>query len=211
MKVDTLLMAPPADIARRAEELAATGVDGLFTFEGPHDVFLPLALAASTGCDLYTNVAIAFPRSPMHLAHLAWDLSAQSGGFAPVSARRSRPTSSAATAPPGRARSLAWPVAAIRISGGRKARLAFERAHPSHAHDPGLRSRAARERYRIRSGRRWSPRAEADGLLIRLSLGPAPGVTGPSRASPAHRARLTWSARRSSLRQLSKRTWRPAG
>ena len=80
MKVDALLLAPPADVARRADELAATGVDGLFTFEGPHDVFLPLAVAAATGCDLYTNVAIAFPRSPMHLAHLAWDLAAQSGG-----------------------------------------------------------------------------------------------------------------------------------
>lgn len=80
MEVDALLMAPPADLRRRAEELAATGVDGLFTFEGPHDVFLPLAIAADTGCRLYTNVAIAFPRSPMHLAHTAWDLAALSGG-----------------------------------------------------------------------------------------------------------------------------------
>lgn len=80
MKIDALLMAPPAEVAARAEALAATGVDGLFTFEGPHDPFLPLALAATTGCDLYTNVAIAFPRSPMHLAHTAWDLAALSGG-----------------------------------------------------------------------------------------------------------------------------------
>jgi len=80
MKVDTLLMAPPETVAQRAEELAATGVDGLFTFEGPNDVFLPLILAASTGCELYTNVAIAFPRSPMHLAHTAWDLARLTGG-----------------------------------------------------------------------------------------------------------------------------------
>jgi len=80
MKVDTLLMAPPDTVAQRADELAATGVDGLFTFEGPNDVFLPLALAAATGCELYTNVAIAFPRSPMHLAHTAWDLARLSGG-----------------------------------------------------------------------------------------------------------------------------------
>src|SRR3954462_9133472 len=73
-------MVRPTEVAARAEALAATGIDGLFTFEGPHDVFRPLALAAATGCDLYTNVAIAFPRSPMHLAHLAWDLAAQSGG-----------------------------------------------------------------------------------------------------------------------------------
>lgn len=73
-------MAPPPQIRVRAEALAATGVDGLFTFEGPHDVFLPLILAADTGCHLYTNVAIAFPRSPMHLAHLSWDLTQLTGG-----------------------------------------------------------------------------------------------------------------------------------
>ena len=80
MKVDALLLAPPHEVRRRAEQLAATGVDGAFTFEGPHDPFLPLAVAADLGLDLYTNVAIAFPRSPMHLAHLAWDLGAASGG-----------------------------------------------------------------------------------------------------------------------------------
>lgn len=75
-------MVPPDQVTARAEALAATGVDGLFTFEGPHDVFFPLVLAAGAGvgCDLYTNVAIAFPRSPMHLAHQAWDLAALSGG-----------------------------------------------------------------------------------------------------------------------------------
>lgn len=80
MKIDALLLAPPDQIQARAEALAATGVDGLFTFEGPHDVFLPLILAAASGCDLYTNVAIAFPRSPMHLAHQAWDLAKLSKG-----------------------------------------------------------------------------------------------------------------------------------
>lgn len=83
MQIDTLLMARPPEVRARAEALAATGVDGLFTFEGPHDVFLPLGLAAETGLFLYTNVAIAFPRSPAHLAHVAWDLQALSGaGFA---------------------------------------------------------------------------------------------------------------------------------
>jgi probable F420-dependent oxidoreductase len=80
VKLDALLLAPPRDVRARAHQLADTGIDGLFTFEGPNDVFLPLALAADTGCDLYTNVAIAFPRSPMHLAHQAWDLAALSEG-----------------------------------------------------------------------------------------------------------------------------------
>ncbi len=80
MKVDTLLSGRPTEVAARAEALAATGVDGLFTVEGPHDVFLPLVLASGLDVDLSTNVAIAFPRSPAHLAHTAWDLQALSGG-----------------------------------------------------------------------------------------------------------------------------------
>lgn len=79
VKLDALLLAPPTEVPARAEALAAAGVDGLFTFEGPHDPFFPLVQAAGTGCDLYTNVAIAFPRSPMHLAHQSWDLARLSG------------------------------------------------------------------------------------------------------------------------------------
>ena len=46
MKLDTLLVGEPTTIRSRAEALAATGIDGLFTFEGPWDVFTPLVLAA---------------------------------------------------------------------------------------------------------------------------------------------------------------------
>jgi probable F420-dependent oxidoreductase len=51
-------------------------VDGAFTFEGPHDVFTPLVLAAgaTSRLELATNVAIAFPRNPVQLAHQAYDL-----------------------------------------------------------------------------------------------------------------------------------------
>ncbi|MFD4292444.1 TIGR03617 family F420-dependent LLM class oxidoreductase [Rhodococcus sp. NPDC058505] len=81
MKVEIQLDAAPTDAARRAVELAGTGAAGLFTFEGPHDVFFPLVAAAPVvDADLTTNVAIALPRSPMHLAHAAWDLQAMSGG-----------------------------------------------------------------------------------------------------------------------------------
>ena len=81
MLLDLQLDARPDEAAARARELAATGVAGLFTFEGPHDVFLPLAAAAGvTDVDLMTNVAIAIPRSPMHLAHTAWDLQLMSKG-----------------------------------------------------------------------------------------------------------------------------------
>lgn len=81
MRIDLQLDAPPDQAVERARELADTGADGLFTFEGPHDVFLPLALAtAATGMPIMTNVAIALPRSPLHLAHAAHDLHLLSGG-----------------------------------------------------------------------------------------------------------------------------------
>ena len=75
MKFDTMLSGlqeAPAH-ARRLEEI---GVDGAFTFEGPHDVFTPLILAAGATetLELATNVAIAFPRNPVQLAHQAYDL-----------------------------------------------------------------------------------------------------------------------------------------
>jgi probable F420-dependent oxidoreductase len=69
------------DAAASAQQLERAGVDGGFTFEGPHDVFLPLALAAAaTDLAVMTNVAIAFPRNAVHLAHAAWDLQTLSGG-----------------------------------------------------------------------------------------------------------------------------------
>jgi probable F420-dependent oxidoreductase len=75
------LDASPDRAGDRAHKLAATGIDGLFTFEGQHDVFLPLAAAAATtDVELMTNVAIALPRSPLHLAHTAYDLQLLSAG-----------------------------------------------------------------------------------------------------------------------------------
>ena len=75
MKLDTQL-GGFADAADQAGALAAAGFAGAFTFDGPHDPFPPLVLAAAAGhdLDLYTNVAIALPRNPMQLAHLARDL-----------------------------------------------------------------------------------------------------------------------------------------
>jgi probable F420-dependent oxidoreductase len=81
MLLDVQLDARPDEAAARARELVAAGVDGLFTFEGPHDVFVPLiAAAGAVETDLMTNVAIALPRSPMHLAHAAYDLQLLSKG-----------------------------------------------------------------------------------------------------------------------------------
>ncbi len=80
MKVFTALYGL-ADAAERARELRDAGASGVATFEGPHDVFAPLTLAATVGgLDLMTNVAIAFPRNPIHLAHQANDHQLLSGG-----------------------------------------------------------------------------------------------------------------------------------
>ena len=81
MQLHIQLDARPDRAAERARTLAETGIDGLFTFEGQHDVFLPLVSAAAVvDIDLMTNVAIALPRSPLHLAHLAYDLQLLSRG-----------------------------------------------------------------------------------------------------------------------------------
>jgi probable F420-dependent oxidoreductase len=81
MLLDVQLDGRPENAAARARELVDAGADGLFTFEGPHDVFLPLVAAAgAVETDLMTNVAIALPRSPMHLAHAAYDLQTLSRG-----------------------------------------------------------------------------------------------------------------------------------
>ena len=81
MRVQLQIDGAPQRAADHARELAGLGADGVFTFEGPHDVFLPLVAAAgAASVDLMTNVAIAGPRSPLHLAHAAYDLQVYSGG-----------------------------------------------------------------------------------------------------------------------------------
>jgi probable F420-dependent oxidoreductase len=71
-----------AEIAAASKRAEALGFDGLTAPEAGHDPFLPLAIAAehTTRIRLGTNVAIAFPRSPMATAQVAWDLQRLSGG-----------------------------------------------------------------------------------------------------------------------------------
>ncbi|MDG2027878.1 MAG: TIGR03617 family F420-dependent LLM class oxidoreductase [Acidimicrobiales bacterium] len=80
MLIDAGLTGDLNGAAGRARDLTDAGLDGLFTFEGNSDVFFPLVHATDLDVDIYTNVAIAFPRSPMHLAYQAWDLHRASGG-----------------------------------------------------------------------------------------------------------------------------------
>src|SRR3712207_2655561 len=66
-------------VAKAAEDL---GFAGLWTSETKHDSFLPLAVAANgtERISLGNAVAIAFSRSPMVTAQLAWDLQDLSNG-----------------------------------------------------------------------------------------------------------------------------------
>jgi probable F420-dependent oxidoreductase len=80
VKVMTALFGP-INAIEQATGLREAGASGVFTFEGPNDVFTPLTLASTVGgLDLMTNVAIAFPRNPIHLAHQAIDHQMLSGG-----------------------------------------------------------------------------------------------------------------------------------
>ena len=62
--------------------MEAAGYDVVTTQENRHDPFLPLAVAAvaSEKVTLATSISIAFARSPMVFANLAWDLQKASRG-----------------------------------------------------------------------------------------------------------------------------------
>lgn len=70
------------DTPRISKMIDDAGFDGLWTAEAAHNPFLPLTLAAANTrrISLGTSIAVAFPRSPMVTAQLAWDLAAQSSG-----------------------------------------------------------------------------------------------------------------------------------
>jgi len=83
MLIDTGVMTADlrrvADLARAAE---AFGYDGLWTAEAGHDPYLPCVTAATATerVTIGTNIAVAFPRSPLVHAQTAWDLQAASRG-----------------------------------------------------------------------------------------------------------------------------------
>ncbi len=83
VKVDTSLLssslALAGEAAARAEE---AGFDGVWSAELDHDPFLPLVPAAlsTSRVDIGTAIAVAFSRTPMTVANIAWDLQAASNG-----------------------------------------------------------------------------------------------------------------------------------
>jgi probable F420-dependent oxidoreductase len=67
------------DLGRYVED---QGLDGLWTAEVGHNPFIALTLAAQTTdrITLGTQIAVAFARSPMTVANIAWDLQTLSKG-----------------------------------------------------------------------------------------------------------------------------------
>ena len=83
MKIDTaVLVADLREVPRLARHAEELGYDGLWTAEAGHDPYLPVAVAAAATerIALGTNIAVAFPRSPLVHAQIAWDLQAASRG-----------------------------------------------------------------------------------------------------------------------------------
>jgi probable F420-dependent oxidoreductase len=77
MKIEAaLLTGNLSDIPKQAQLLEELGFDGVFTFDGPLEPFLPLLLAAehTSKVTLTTGVAIALARTPMIVAQLAHEL-----------------------------------------------------------------------------------------------------------------------------------------
>jgi len=83
IKIDcSMITRDPAEATTISKNLEDLGYDGVFTFEGPHEPFLPLAAAAlaTTKLELITSIAVAFSRNPMTLANLGYDLQLMSKG-----------------------------------------------------------------------------------------------------------------------------------
>ncbi|MEQ1786386.1 MAG: TIGR03617 family F420-dependent LLM class oxidoreductase [Acidimicrobiales bacterium] len=151
MRVDGPLVTPSLpDVADAARAMEAAGYDGAFTFEGPHDPFLPLVLAADATehLELTTAVAIAFARSPMTIAAQAHDLQVLSAGRfhlglgSQIRPHIERRVSMPWSAPAARMRELVLAVRAIWATWNERVPLRFEGEHYTHTlmtpfFDPG--------------------------------------------------------------------------
>ncbi len=151
MRVDGPLVTPAlGEVAAAASALEASGYDGAFTFEGPHDPFLPLVLAADATehLELTTAVAIAFARSPLTIASQAWDLQRLSAGRfhlglgSQIRPHIERRFSMPWSAPAARMRELVLAIRAIWATWQDGVPLRFEGAHYTHTlmtpfFDPG--------------------------------------------------------------------------
>ena len=83
MRVDVMTF-PRAlrEMGAVARDIEAAGFDGVLFTEGGRTAYLSAAIAATTAPSLHvaTGVAVAFPRSPMVTAQVAWELQEASAG-----------------------------------------------------------------------------------------------------------------------------------
>jgi probable F420-dependent oxidoreductase len=129
-----------SQVPQVAQEAEALEFGALWSPETKHDPFLPLVLAAehTTRIRLGTAVAIAFPRSPMVLANIGWDLAKFSGGRfilglgTQVKGHNERRFSVPWVPPGPRLRDMVLAIRAIWDSWQHGTRLDFRSAHYTH-------------------------------------------------------------------------------
>jgi probable F420-dependent oxidoreductase len=82
MRVETSIAGDLKKVPALARQAEALGFDSVSAPELAHDAYLPLLLAAehTQRVKVANSIALAFPRSPMITAHLAWDLQGFSDG-----------------------------------------------------------------------------------------------------------------------------------
>jgi probable F420-dependent oxidoreductase len=181
MLIDQYLRAGLADVPDTARRLETLGVDGCYTAEGPHEPFLPLMLAAehTTRPTLFTNIAVAFARSPMDLAQVADGLQrASAGRFVLGLGSQIRPHiehrfSMTWSAPVARMRETVQAVKAIQRAWNGDGPLDFRGAHYRHTlmtpfFDPGPNPHGAPPVWVAALGPKMTAGAAevADGLLV---------------------------------------------
>ena len=138
MRVATTI--PQSDlhaVPAAARAVESCGYAVLYALENQHDPFLPLAIAAleTRTIELATGIAIAFSRSPMAVANVAWDLNEASRGRfvlglgTQIKAHNERRFSVPWTAPAPRMREYVLALRAIWRCWRYGEKLAFEGAH----------------------------------------------------------------------------------
>lgn len=82
MKIDLKIDGLPRNVGSHAELAEEAEVDHIWSHETAHDSFLPHPIIADRTDEVSfgTRIALAFTRSPMVLAQMAWDLQAFSDG-----------------------------------------------------------------------------------------------------------------------------------
>ncbi|WP_063055575.1 TIGR03617 family F420-dependent LLM class oxidoreductase [Nocardia salmonicida] len=153
MKIDTTLTGGLATMGKDAAAAEAAGYAGIWTFEGAHDPFLPLLLAAehTERVELGTSIAVAFARNPLSLATIAWDLQAYSSGRfvlglgSQIRAHITRRYSMPWSRPADRMRDMVMAVRAIWASWEQGGRLDYQGEFYQHTLMPPLFRPAAAE------------------------------------------------------------------